>query len=182
MRSDIVCAILISIICFLIIDCKLAIFPLLLGAFIVYHENNSHIYQKRIVPGSSISASMAQTLKKVDNPQYKQNKDDTDDSTKEENISKKQESDPMPRISSNYSHKNDMYSPKSQEKKYDEMIFNPEMHLRQSADSRARLLNSMYSDLLNESVKKDPYLRGPDDKDACQMKRGIKTVSSFMDC
>ena len=50
------------------------------------------------------------------------------------------------------------YTPANMQAKLDERTFRSASSM-QSSISRARLLNSMYSELITESVKGDPYLR-----------------------
>ena len=85
---------------------------------------------------------------------------------------------PNERVSSKYNI--ERYTPKGYADKYDELIFN-KTHLRQSSESRARLLNSMYEDLMNESVKKDPYLRKTGET-GCDLIKGSKVMAFNQDC
>ena len=74
------------------------------------------------------------------------------------------------------------YTPQGYQDTYDKFVFGKQVHLNtQSSSSRARLLNSMYSELITESVKKDPYLRNTGDT-GCDTIRGRRQPMRNIDC
>lgn len=73
------------------------------------------------------------------------------------------------------------YTPDGIEKKVQERLFSTKTLGTQSSDQRARLLNSMYSDLLSESYKRDPYLR-EEHADACDAVTSSVQVVRHNEC
>tara|TARA_B100000945_G_scaffold319442_1_gene326648 strand:+ start:1007 stop:1465 length:459 start_codon:yes stop_codon:yes gene_type:complete len=150
---------------------------------ILSYKNNT----QAIYTSDNVSANIAQNLKKTENPKYKKVQSNIEShepdkqTAVEEQPTEKQnkQTSNIERISSKYNIHD--YTPKGQNDKRDEFIFNKNIHYNQSSDSRARLLNSMYSDLLNESVKKDPYMRKTGET-GCEMTRGTKTTAYNNDC
>jgi hypothetical protein len=63
------------------------------------------------------------------------------------------------------------YTHAGMQARLDEHVFRPDTNLRQSYSSRERVLNGMYKELLETSVKNDPALRSKSG-DSCEPIRG----------
>lgn len=87
---------------------------------------------------------------------------------------------PVERISNHYgSH---MYGPKALQARYEDRVFSKTFsHNQNSSESRAKLLNSMYQELLQESVKQDPFLRTPEGS-SCDTTKGRRNKIKTLDC
>lgn len=73
------------------------------------------------------------------------------------------------------------YTMKGMQRKLDERTYSKTINTYQTPASRAKLLNSMYSDMINESVKKDPYLRTKNSS-GCEVLKGQKQETKLYDC
>tara|TARA_B100001741_G_C16504594_1_gene576478 strand:+ start:344 stop:904 length:561 start_codon:yes stop_codon:yes gene_type:complete len=137
---------------------------------------------------NGVSAGISQTLKRTPNPRFAK-KEETNVQAVEPPVQTKKEvqeemQEEVQEVSrEKFASKYNIprYTPKGYAEKYDELVFNNTLHLRQSSSSRARLLNSMYADLVNESVKKDPYLRKTGET-GCDLIKGSKVMAFNQDC
>jgi len=140
---------------------------------------------------NGVSAGISQNMKRTPNPRHvKQTAPAVEDNGQEEQRQQLvqeeqiQQHDPKqyaPKERQTSKYNVTRYTPKGYAEKYDELVFNNTLHLRQSSSSRARLLNSMYSDLVNESVKNDPYLRKSGET-GCNTIQGSKVMAFNQDC
>ena len=73
------------------------------------------------------------------------------------------------------------YTPEGMEKKIQERVFEKKEITQHSSDERARLLNSLYSDLISENYKKDPYLR-KEASTGCESIKGTVNIIKHNDC
>ena len=72
------------------------------------------------------------------------------------------------------------YTPAGMHKRYEDYTQRKEIHY-QSPEARARLLNSLYSDLISENYKNDVYLR-KDNSNGCEISRGRVHPVRHNDC
>lgn len=73
------------------------------------------------------------------------------------------------------------YTIEGMQKKVQERLFSKKDITQHSSDERARLLNSLYSDLISENYKKDPYMR-ENDSTGCDLVRGNVNPIVHNDC
>lgn len=116
----------------------------------------------------SSSPQPASELKQTKNPRY--NPPDPNPAPSS--------ADAIERVTSSIN--DEAYTPKGHVDKFQERQFRGEIP-RQTSSQRARLLNSMYADLLNESVKKDPYLRHSGST-GCDYTKGTRNFEWNNDC
>lgn len=162
MFHEVVLLIVAAVIAVCMSGCKPVMFVVMIIATLMLTMTQYHVPYK---PGNAVSAGAA-NLKKTPNPRVKR---EEEEETKPE----------VPVPSSKYDIKE--YTPDGMNEKMQDLVFKRSPSHRQTSESRTRLLNSMYSDLVNESLKKDPYLR-TSGSTGCESNKGQKTFEWHDDC
>ena len=72
------------------------------------------------------------------------------------------------------------YTQAGMQKKREERMFSQNANHYQTTSSRATLLNTLYEEMINESVKQDPYLRSANQPEK-QSLRGQRRLTAFYD-
>lgn len=159
-------------------NCKPIVFILMIISVMILTMIDSPQQLRNTFNG--VSAGISQNLKRTPNPRRVNNEAMQTQSVEQPIAETKEVVKNLPneRVASKYNI--ERYTPRGYADKYDELIFK-KTHLRQSSQSRARLLNSMYEDLMNESVKKDPYLRKKGET-GCDLIKGSKVMAFNQDC
>lgn len=159
--------------------CKPVVFILMIISVMILTMIDSPQQLRNTFNG--VSAGISQNLKRTPNPRHVRKEATETEVVEQPPVESKENvvETPTKRFASRYDIPR--YTPKGYAEKYDELVFNNTLHLRQSSSSRARLLNSMYADLVNESVKKDPYLRKTGDT-GCDLIKGSKVLAFNQDC
>ena len=170
--------VILAIISILFGHCKPIVFILMIISIMILTMIDSPQQLRNTFNG--VSAGISQNLKRTPNPRHvKKEATETQSVQRPAAETKEAVKDPVnERVASKYNI--ERYTPKGYANKYDELIFN-KTDLRQSSTSRARLLNSMYEDLMNQSVKKDPYMRKKGET-GCDLIRGSKVMAFNQDC
>lgn len=171
--KDLILLSALSIPCLVLSDCKPAALYMTIIILIVLLCTQQHQVQTRQF--SNISASKAQ-LKRTKNPRFVP---DTSTQEPESKPTVKESTPPIEPVYSNYNISD--YTPDGMNDKMEKRIFSRELHHSQSATSRTRLLNSLYEDLMNESVKDDPYLR-INGETGCKSMKGRRMQVKNDDC
>lgn len=144
---------------------------------VVPHDQSNYRFSNS-VSASKASAYVDKNLNSTPNPAIA----GSDPSAQREKDKVGQEAQEAPKLEKVTSHMNAKeYTSQGIQEKYENRVFRSELQHRQSSDSRARLLNSLYSDMLTENVKQDPYLRKTSDSN-CETIKGRRQRVEHNDC
>ena len=176
---ELILAIIVSICCTrLMLNTLSTHMPLLIVVVIMVLCTNASYSTTSATARSAKKAGVAD-VKQCRNPRF-ESSEETKGEAKEGEPKERPKEDPTENLAhlNTASMNHDDYSVKNHQTRRDAFIFQSPVRDYQSRSSRESMLNSLYQELLDTSVKSDPGLRAQNVSEKCAPMRGVKENST----